>query len=351
MQQQHLSLPGVTDNDTDDYWGITQSAQEPHKNLAFSSFLHVAYCFTINNLWELPKFRDTCIYLCFGVSAMQQQHLPLPGMTENDTDDYRGFTQSAQEPHNNNPRDFAGMSEGTLTPGNLASSKNLWVSTPDLRKEPARTTEDDNIHTLYGSLLRFPQEDYEAELLGFKAHKRKTNIPGLGLVTKKATAVNARLSQMMSSSKMPTSPQSKYATLPILTEECPVYETSEPSSSSNKNSIIDSESTSESTSEVEQAGSTSANGGPGQNVQKQKSVHKPMFISQSAPIAMLNNNVLGKSHMVISGGEGQINWSDKKALEMKSSELSLLLWQYKQWPWDFNVLHTLSIDLIFAWYI
>ena len=242
---------------------------------------------------------------------------------------------------------MSGDVEGTLTlGGSLAASKNLWASTPDLRKEPARAP-DDNIHTLYGSLLKFPQEDYEAELLGFKAHKRKSNIPGLGLVTKKATAANARLSQMMASAKTPVSPQSKYATLPILTEDCPVYETSD-TSNSNKNSVIDSESTSESTSEIEQvvlpasaAGRASqhnkmagvqkhASSNDGQVSAEKHSPHKPLFISQSAPIAMLNNNVLGKSHMVISGGEGQINWSEKKALDMKTDELSLLLWQYKQ---------------------
>lgn len=313
--------------------------------------------------------------------------MSLTGVTETETDEYKSFTQSDEIPPIRRAVDdfglLGGPDSGTL--GGLAGSKNFWASTPDLRLSQVKSSTED-IHSLYGSLLRFPQEDYDAEILGMKHGKgRLHNIPGLNLVKKKTNAVNARISEMINK-QLANTPQSKYATLPVLREDLvppPTYSSSCETSDSNRTSVIvDDESTTSSTSEVDNflsmqsASHDSANvigaggGSSGSNtslqqpatpppmslpqasgttaiitdakqklqskdinLQKQFEHHqnnKKLFISQSAPVAMLNNSVLGKSHMVISGGEGHINWTDAKAVDLKCEDICLLLWKYRQ---------------------
>lgn len=277
-----------------------------------------------------------------------EQKLNIAGVTESDTEDYKGFTQSAEVM--TGPRSLDDLSIGGGGGMGLGGRKNIWVSVPDLRgEEQVVRTQADDIHTLYGSLLRIPHEDYDAELMGTKYHRRpskKGHIPGLNLVTKKAGAVNARLKQLMSETG-PTSPQSKYATLPVLLDESPPP--SQVSETSSRASTVDNESTTSSAvSDGEILGGVQQSSQRGLNESSQPPTssqqalgvsktsnrgsqhNQPMFISQSPPLAMLNNSVLGKSHMVISGGDGHINWSDDKPMDMKYEDICLLLWQYRQ---------------------
>lgn len=261
-----------------------------------------------------------------------------------------------------------GLSERMEYGSNLSVSRNLFSSTPDLRVDSVATLRAassvrENVQTLYGSLMRLNNEDFDVELLGgLKAKRRiKSHIPGLSAVTTKATALNARLSQMMNKG-LPTQStpgsQSKYATLPVVREDSAnniyaaiPYDDSfddvgddelEDSSAATTASANTTTELNQSNSEENQnvadtslpaSSPSQAQQQPRASVSSQVSMAeaKQVVITQQVPVSLLNSTILSKSSLVVSGGEGHINWTSPRSLDLSLDDLCLLLWQCRQY--------------------
>ena len=258
-----------------------------------------------------------------------------------------------------------GLSERHEYGSNLSVSRTVFASTPDLRAEsplaanPHLNPPRENLQTLYGSLMRLNEDEFDSELLGLK-HKRRLKapyIPGLSAVTNKATALNARLSQMMNM-KAPAAggaaPQSKYATLPVVREDGAAaavpfavpYDDSFDDSFVDDNNVPTSPAANDVTAESAADHSCSTSHGIAANQSQQRSASvssqvsttsnaafaepKETEITQQIPVTLLNSTILSKSSLVVSGGEGHINWNTPRSLDLSFDDLCLLLWQHRQ---------------------
>ena len=129
--------------------------------------------------------------------------------TDDFDDDARGFTTSDQL--------------GTLKRFGVyepVSQKNKWVSTPDLRDvtDSLYVEEDTDINILYRNLLSGTDtEEYDNELLLLEPHKRRRRPFSVqGYFNNKEEMRRYKNAMLMRRG-------SKYSTLPIVREDCPVY--------------------------------------------------------------------------------------------------------------------------------
>lgn len=146
-------------------------------------------------------------------------------------------------------------------PGSLTLGSKPWLSVPDLRPLPRRESVED-VAALYGQLL---DTGYDDEVLGARRATRRQLVQRL--VTSKATAVQHRLSRVVSK------PGDKYSTLAVVPE------------------------------------------GP--------TPPEPV-ISASTPVSMLSSGPT--KHVMVSGGEGHVK---HRASSLTTHEPCLLLWQYR----------------------
>lgn len=223
--------------------------------------------------------------------------------------------------------------------GTLGKTK--WVSTPDLRHGSAvnLTDSEEDVRNLYNNLLSSTDyELYDFELMGGK--KRRRSSSEYAAPAAPAPVGETVRPQLQSQSSRTSRRSSKYATLPALMEDCPVYNLdSEPSqtetagSECNDQSISTNSNTDRSNSSSSQRSSLYS---------PEISVTDPSEASTSHPrsppagprrrIYTLGSTTHGnknssRSVVIVSGGEGHINWAEKNAGDTKYDDICLLLWQ------------------------
>ncbi len=239
-----------------------------------------------------------------GQCSLDDPILNIMGVTETETDDYyyRGFTQSDQ---------FDTIrsrgSNGEFDTDLVASLKrNKWISTPELRES------QDDISALYGSLLRGTEyEEYDFDLMDIN---RKRPSSDMGRYNLRDSGRSSKVSRR----------DSKYNTLPIVMEDCPVYETV-----GRKKSIKVENSSLEPESPIQDE---SLNNSPRNSQHAAASLQPSKMSSHFHPpeepvINPINFN--SKSMVIVSGGEGHINWSEAMAGDTRYEDICLLLWQCK----------------------
>ena len=242
-----------------------------------------------------------------------------PDVRELSLEEYGGFTQSADHAYGRNNEDVM-----------HTNSKARWTSTPDLRLMETCEEPEDNLQTLYGSLMQGLNED-DIELYEGK-NKRKSHIHQN--MKAKANAFNAKISQTVSKiTGTPMSPGSKYATLPIVSEEGqrrdsqvrPDLASVDEEGSSGRSVSISDDVSSQTSQEIEIEKSQESNGPSNRNLLRKKPSIEPLSITQHSSV--LSQQALGKLVTIVSGGAGHVNWNSSKADDLKYDDMCMLLWQ------------------------
>ena len=221
----------------------------------------------------------------------------IDGVTSSESEDTRGFSRSDE----------------VMTARRASLSGSMkWVSSPDLRE--AVSWEDD-VRYLYGNLLQGMDEELDIECVGTaKQHKRKF-IPGLTAVTSNAQIIQTKISQTVAKlSSTPTTPKLKYATLPIVMEDCPVYENV--TISDHGAADLGAQDAHQDVSPWVETSQESAGG-----------VAQSEVVTSSEHSTVPARSACGQAMMVISGGEGHVNFSDPHYFNTHHDDVCLLLWQ------------------------
>ena len=269
--------------------------------------------------------------------------LKIEGVTETES----RLTQSADDAEESDEEAEVLTSQAPRgsTSSNL-SRLHRFVSTPDLRAHlPHGAGAQENVQVLYGSLLKLNNDDVDSELLlGTKHHvssTRKLRAQLTGMTNK----ASARLSQLMTKSTTATSPQSKYATLPVVHENSPTcsnyavpYSTDADDSAfhaeadvrrNESNADDDSVRDDDVTRRSSDCDDTRRLASYSSQMSSVEQVRETV-IGADVPVSLLNSTILSKSSLVVSGGEGHINWTVPRNAALSPNDLCLLLWQHRQ---------------------
>ena len=193
-------------------------------------------------------------------------------VTEND--DSRGFSQSDQYVPRLSP-----LEGSTLTRFN---------STPDLHG--GTLVDEGNLCDMYGSLLHGLDEDFDVAGLAGPTSKRRSF---LNKASNMSNALNARISMAVSQFSSPASP--KCATLPNMDEAPSFDDNTWNDAAANENQV--------------------------------ESPAEPAEVALELSHHVTPSYAFNKSLIIISGGEGCINWNSKHALDSKYEDICLLLWK------------------------
>ena len=223
--------------------------------------------------------------------------------------DEHGFTQSDSH--------FSGGGGGQALMNGDALIGTRCLSTPDLYGVASRSTSDTDITDLYGSLMTGLDDDLEVPELTGATPLSPPPPPPSGVsapltmpaavsiaasrVKRRArlnfnsmsTAFNARLSQL--SQLVPSSPRTKGA-------DTPPPPLTPRSTAAPVDELVSS--------------------GEGEVVGGQVSARPAVTMTTTTRLAHA-----AKSLIVVSGGEGHVNWSDPQANELKYEDICLLLWK------------------------
>ena len=251
----------------------------------------------------------------------------LDGVTETETEDHRGLAVSD---------DYSTFrSPDSMGDDFTALARNRWISTPDLRDLP-QSSEEDDIQMLYGSLLQDNlEEDLEQELLGPNRVKRRyRGALHLSMVTNKVNKFSEAVLRLGSPSGS-QSPASRFATLPVLREEAGPHrehskltQQQQQQKEASRRSVIStgeseaSESTSSDT--VSMEGTATDPTSPA--VEAATPRHRTLVPAYPTMVMSYHANTK-KALVVVSGGEGHVNWNNAKAADLKYEDICLLLWQ------------------------
>ena len=244
------------------------------------------------------------------------------GIAGVDSEDTRGFS----------------MSDDVSRRASLSSSINKWLSTPDLRSSANAFQTEDDIHMLYGSLLRGLDEELDIEGMENPRRKRKSR-SGLSIVSNNAQMLQSKISQTVAkfsagtgpaAAQMPVTPKSKYATLPILMEDAPIYENVSMNNEGefvpvepNLDASIDSSSSgSYSQDAVQMRTKSTASSSQSSGSDGLVSADRPPVLDK-----LLAQNPHSKALLLFSGAEGHVNYSDLRHSGSRHEEVCLLLWQ------------------------
>ena len=222
------------------------------------------------------------------------------------------------------------------------SEMGRWSSSPDLSVD--KTGERvENIRALYASLLRGMDE--EIDMTEMPGNKQKWRPITFTSMAHKADALQTKISQKVAQTKLsqkvaklssssaasgPPNPKSKYATLPLVMEDCPGYERTSGGDDEDCTQWDDSRDARE----PSQTSSSTSQDSP---------VLAPRHASESAPTSQvhpqrqlsigptppifLHDNPYSKALVMVSGGEGHINWSKAKAVDSGYEDVCLMIWQ------------------------
>ena len=191
-----------------------------------------------------------------------------------DNGDSRGFSQSDQYVPRLSP-----LEGSTLTRFN---------STPDLHG--GTLADEGNLCDMYGSLLHGLDEDFDVAGLAGPTSKRRSF---LNKASNMSNALNARISMAVSQFSSPASP--KCATLPNMDEAPSFDDNMWNDAAANENQI--------------------------------ESPAEPAEVALELSHHAMPSYAFNKSLIIISGGEGCINWNSKHALDSKYEDICLLLWK------------------------
>ena len=270
--------------------------------------------------------------------------LRLEGVTESES----RLTQSAEDSAQKDDEDAMTQLSARGSASSNLNRLNKFVSTPDLRAHlPHAAAAEENVQVLYGSLMRLNNDDVDSELLlGSRQHVSNTRRLRAQL-TGMTNKASARLSQFMTKSTSVTSPQSKYATLPVVHEDSPTsprfavpyspeaddsafqdsVDTSQQDSNIDDDSFRDDDVTRRSSDcdDSRRLASYSSQMSSGEPATRAETV-----IGPDVPVSLLNSTILSKSSLVVSGGEGHLNWNVPRNPALSPTDLCLLLWQHRQ---------------------
>ena len=254
----------------------------------------------------------------------------LDGVTEGETDDHRGFTLSDDYSSFRSP-----VSEA-LGDGFSALARNRWISTPDLRDLPL-SSELDDIQMLYGSLLQDNlEEDLELELLGPNRIKRRSRgALHLGLVTSKVNKFSEAVLRLGGNTSSQQSSASRFATLPVLREEtAPIthrqlsnFSQQQQQQQEARRSVISTGENENDMGESTSSDTVSAEESTTPATEPTPTTHHRTVVPAYPTMVMSYHANTKKALVVVSGGEGHVNWNDKKAADLKYEDICLLLWQ------------------------
>ena len=193
----------------------------------------------------------------------------------------------------------------------LGMFQNKWTSTPDLREGIELQYSDEDITILYENLLRGTEyEDYDTELMDPRRKRRPlSEMPGYSYFLRdknqRTLANRKRLN--------------KYSTLPVM-------ENSGRSGFKVNNELFSQSFLEDNLIEEtpgERGGSDSS------SIQSEASSHNASGSchSNAAHAATVTPRFSSKSVMVMSGGEGHVNWSQSNAGDTRYEDICMLLWQ------------------------
>ena len=244
-------------------------------------------------------------------------------------------------------RDVVPNGDYLMVPVQGTLGRTKWTSTPDLRhcSHINLADSEEDVNNLYGSLLRsVDYEEYDNELMGPRRRKRpQSDLPAYTSLVKGDSSLlgpgDVRL--RWGNSGRPNV-RSKYATLPVLMEDCPVYALDneallEPNGHCPEDDVERSLSTRTPTPPVSPGLSARLsdadqdylhglpNTQPGGLPGSPDSPKAPLSPPHST--AGHGHHSTSKAVVIVSGGEGHINWSEKNAGDTKYDDICLLLWQ------------------------
>lgn len=259
--------------------------------------------------------------------AGSHRDVHLDGVTETESateENPPGFTLSDEFSH------FGGM-DNCLDDGFAALARNRWISTPDLRDLPMGMPDLDDVQMLYGSLLQDNlEDDLDQELLGPNRIKRRARGMHLGMVANKVNKFSEAVLRIGGSSSSQNISPARFATLPVLREEAGPPITKPPQAPlplDKRASII-------STGENEASTSSDTNSTEGaSNESFSTPLNTPVVAHHRTVVPAYPTMVMSyhantkKALIVVSGGEGHINWNHSHAADQKYEDICLLLWQ------------------------
>ena len=276
------------------------------------------------------------------ISSVSTSTIPVEGATESETNCDDSY-ESEEQP-NNTREDSEDVNKSLLEELSLQKGRSdylstsmlhlpqqgtlgraKWTSTPDLRHGSTVNLNDseEDVILLYNNLLRGAEyEHYDEELMGAKRKRRPQS--DMGYPALYAARMNRR--------------GSKYATLPILMEDSSVFPIETP--------LPEGQNDDSPEPSIERSFSTESGGdhSPGLPVSNDSqgefagdasrspsrhgSVHDSHASLGPAPSVLTHSQKsLSKSVVIVTGGEGHINWAEKNAGDTKYDDICLLLWQ------------------------
>ena len=199
-------------------------------------------------------------------------------------------------------------------------NQNHWASMPDLQDPP---NIDQDVSSLYENLLKGTDEDMDMVLTASPALRQQSR--GGAAATVVSNQVNKLSDLMRKSFKTQPRQSHRHSSIPAFNGNgCAKNAGHEPNSAENSSYRV---SRVESTDDVETKSNmdemeTSQNGGI-------PSVYRRITIP-SCPSMVASNLVhvpSSKALVFVSGGDGHVNWKDKKPFEKSDNDICLLLWQ------------------------
>jgi len=202
------------------------------------------------------------------------------------------------------------LSEGRYASDDLGTLRsNKWTSTPDLR---ALEGSEESISSLYGNLLRGTEYDEFESELGESRRKRSQSAPQQPAFPPSPTEVRPKTNLQRRSSA------SKYATLPVLVEDNPISLKTSQLRQNLHNGHAD---------EVTNGEREASPGAPIPHSGSTATALPSASPLLQPPTGKAPGATASKAVIVVSGGNGHVNWSESGPSALKYEDVCLMLWQ------------------------